>query len=87
MSPSGLKAAVEAKALSADSIRCLAYSLAGRNGVRSDASARRAGESVEVAKTLVKSGGNVSASLFVEVRVICHQSRLNRKWLKYQRNA
>lgn len=43
MSPSGLILAITAKALSADSIRCLAYALAGRNGVRSDAVATAIG--------------------------------------------
>ena len=37
MSADGLIAAVKAKALSVDSIQCLAYLLAGRTGRRSDA--------------------------------------------------
>jgi len=74
MSPSGLTAAIEAKALSADSIQCLAYLLTGRIGVRSDAIATAIGRrlrsgniAANEAEWLVSQSGEINLSVFDEL--------------------
>jgi hypothetical protein len=74
MSVEGLLAAVAAKALSADSIRCLAYVIESRSGRRSDAMASLIGRrlsrgSIEKheAEYLVANSGEINLSVFDEV--------------------
>jgi hypothetical protein len=74
MSVEGIMAAVAAKSLSADSIRCLSYVLENRSGRRSDAMASLIGRrlshgSIEKheAEYLVANSGEIILSVFDEV--------------------